>query len=97
MKQRRRMVSLLLALAIILGCIALPAAAAAPTGTVHGTPETIQVSAGVGTERENNFNEGWKFYLGDNSSASTPGFNDSSWESVTLPHDFSISRAFTTP
>lgn len=90
------MVSLLLALAIILGCIALPAAAAAPTGTVPGTPVTIQVSAGVGTERENNFNEGWKFYLGDNTSASTPGFNDSGWESVTLPHDYSISQPFTT-
>lgn len=90
------MVSLLLALAIILGCTALPAAAAAPTGTVAGSPETVQVSAGVGTDRENNFNEGWKFYLGDNSSASTPGFNDSSWKSVTLPHDFSISQSFTT-
>lgn len=90
------MVSLLLALAIILGCIALPAAAAAPTGTVPGTPVTIQVSAGVGTERENNFNEGWKFYLGDSTSASNPSFNDSDWDSVTLPHDFSISQPFTT-
>lgn len=97
MKQRRRMVSLLLALAIILGCTVLPAAAsAAPTGTVTGSPETIQVSTGVGTERENNFNEGWKFYLGNNSSAMDPGFNDSGWDSVTLPHDFSISQSFTT-
>lgn len=90
------MVALVLTLAIILGCIALPAAAAAPTGTVTGSPETVQVSAGVGTERENNFNEGWKFYLGDNSSASNPSFNDSGWKSVTLPHDFSISQPFTT-
>ena len=96
MKQRRRMVALLLTLAIVLGCMALPAAAAAPTGTVTGSLETIQVSAGVGTERENNFNEGWKFHLGDIASASTPGFNDSSWKSVTLPHDFSISQSFTT-
>ena len=91
------MVSLLLALAIILGCTVLPAAAsAAPTGTVIGSPEIIQVSAGVGTERENNFNEGWKFYLGDSTSASNPSFNDSEWDSVTLPHDFSISQPFTT-
>lgn len=90
------MVSLALTLAIVLGCMALPAAAAAPTGTVTGSEETIQVSTGVGTERENNFNEGWKFYLGDSSSASNPSFNDSSWKSVTLPHDFSISRSFTT-
>lgn len=91
------MVSLLLALAIILGCTVLPAAAsAAPTGTVTGSPETIRVSAGVGTERENNFNEGWKFYLGNHNSAMDPGFNDSGWASVTLPHDFSISQSFTT-
>ncbi len=96
MKQRRRMVSLLLALAIILGCIALPAAAAAPIGTVTGSPETIQVSTGVGTERENNFNEGWKFYLGTSSSAQNQNFDDSSWKNVTLPHDFSISQSFTT-
>ena len=95
MKQRRRMVALVLTLAIVLGCMALPAAAA-PTGTVTGSPETIQVSTGVGTERENNFNEGWKFHLGDIASASTPGFNDSGWDSVTLPHDFSISQPFTT-
>lgn len=90
------MVALVLTLAIILGCIALPAAAAAPTGTVTGSPETVQVSAGVGTERENNFNEGWKFHLGDIASASNPSFNDSGWKSVTLPHDFSISQSFTT-
>ena len=97
MKQRRRMVSLLLALAIILGCTVLPAAAsAAPTDTVPGTPVTIPVSAGVGTERENNFNEGWKFSLGNINSAMDPGFNDSDWDSVTLPHDFSISQSFTT-
>ena len=91
------MVSLLLALAIILGCTVLPAAAsAAPTGTVTGSPETIQVSTGVGTERENNFNEGWKFYLGTSSSAQNQNFDDSSWKNVTLPHDFSISQPFTT-
>ena len=90
------MVALVLALAIVLGCMALPAAAAAPTGTVTGSPETVQVSTGVGTERENNFNEGWKFHLGDIASASIPGFNDSGWDSVTLPHDFSISQPFTT-
>ena len=96
MKQRRRMVSLLLTLAIVFGCMALPAAAAAPIGTVTGSPETIQVSAGVGTERENNFNEGWKFYLGTSSSAQNQNFDDSSWKNVTLPHDYSISQPFTT-
>ena len=61
-----------------------------------GQEETIPVSSDVAAERENNSNSGWKFYLGDNSSASGTGFDDSGWETVTLPHDFSISQDFTT-
>jgi beta-galactosidase/beta-glucuronidase len=36
-----------------------------------------------------NFNPGWKFQLGDFSTAEKPGFDDSAWESVGLPHSFS--------
>jgi beta-galactosidase len=32
----------------------------------------------------------WKFFLGDPSSAEAPSFDDSSWRTVTLPHDWSI-------
>lgn len=32
---------------------------------------------------------GWKFYRGE-ANAEQPGFDDSSWRTVDLPHDFSI-------
>ena len=65
-------------------------------GTVAGQEETVALSSETVKGRENDFNSGWKFYLGDNSSASGAGFDDSGWEEVTLPHDFSISQDFTT-
>lgn len=36
------------------------------------------------------FDEGWHFHLGDTTEAERPGFRDSGWERVTLPHDWSI-------
>ena len=33
---------------------------------------------------------GWKFFLGDAAGAEKPEFADTSWQSVDLPHDFSI-------
>lgn len=37
-----------------------------------------------------NLNREWKFALGDYEQASMPVFNDESWETVGLPHSFSI-------
>ncbi len=37
-----------------------------------------------------NFNRDWKFKLGDQSGGEATVFNDSDWESVGLPHSFSI-------
>lgn len=38
--------------------------------------------------------EGWKFMLGENVNASLENFNDASWETVTVPHDWAINRPF---
>ncbi len=38
--------------------------------------------------------EGWRFTKGDVTDAATPGFNDSRWESVTVPHDWAIYGPF---
>lgn len=43
---------------------------------------------------ELDFNNNWKFCLGDDSGASLKAFDDSTWETVELPHDFSISQNF---
>ena len=40
------------------------------------------------------FNEGWKFYLGDNKQANQPDFDDSGWRNLNLPHDWSIEGEF---
>ena len=37
-----------------------------------------------------NFDAGWRFRLGDQSGAQAAGFNDRSWRSLSLPHDWSI-------
>ncbi len=57
--------------------------------------ETIPVKSAVSEERSSNFNEGWKFYLGDSSTAQNVNFEDSSWTDISLPHDFSIFQNFT--
>jgi beta-galactosidase len=41
-----------------------------------------------------NFDFDWKFKLGDLKEASSPGFNDSDWRGVQLPHDWSVEMAF---
>lgn len=41
-----------------------------------------------------NFNDGWKFHLGDTIDPQSPEFNDQSWRMLTLPHDWSIEGSF---
>ena len=40
--------------------------------------------------RSSDFNAGWRFALGDPAGAQQPGFDDSAWRRVDLPHDWSI-------
>lgn len=42
------------------------------------------------------FDYDWKFYLGDNDTASKINFEDSNWRSLDLPHDWSIEGDFST-
>jgi len=41
-----------------------------------------------------NFDNGWKFNPGDVNNANDPLFNDASWRSLNLPHDWSIELPF---
>lgn len=93
---KARAFALVCAGALALTQASLPAKAEESGTTIAGEPETVLVSGSIQDSREINFNEGWKFYLGTSSTAQNPGFNDSAWESVTLPHDFSISQSYTT-
>jgi len=40
------------------------------------------------------FDIGWKFHLGDLYAAKDPSFDDASWRSINLPHDWSIEGDF---
>lgn len=40
------------------------------------------------------FNKGWKFFLGNDSSAIDPAFNDGHWRKLSLPHDWSVESDF---
>lgn len=40
------------------------------------------------------FNEGWRFWLGDEPEASGIAFNDESWRKLNLPHDWAIEGDF---
>src|ERR1022692_3668675 len=40
------------------------------------------------------FDKGWKFYLGDAPGAQAESFSDNSWRSLTLPHDWAIEEKF---
>ena len=63
--------------------------------------ETLRASAIADHEQKYNdarveldFNKNWKFTLGDDSASYLKGFDDSKWDDVDLPHDFSIEQGF---
>lgn len=47
-----------------------------------------------GFQRSTLFNDGWKFNLGDVPDAKNKNYDDESWRSLTLPHDWSIEQDF---
>lgn len=53
-------------------------------------PVTDNFNGGRGVD----FNNDWKFQLGDVSGAFATGFDDSAWRKLTLPHDWSIELSF---
>jgi beta-galactosidase len=70
---------------------------AAGTGGSAGAGGTTPTGALVPAHnglRGTSFNTGWKFNRGDVTNAQATSFNDSSWTSLDLPHDWSISLAF---
>ena len=60
----------------VTGLMMLALSMAAPAQVSFGTAEL--------------YNDGWKFSLSDPAEASSPVFDDISWQDVTLPHDWSV-------
>ena len=91
MKQRfNKLLAVVLAASLCVPAFPAEAVQAADTGSVYFTePERISVST-VSDDRFSNFNEGWKFNLGESETAQNPDFNDASWSEVTLPDRKSV-------
>jgi beta-galactosidase len=58
---------------------------------------TRSVSSGSVTREIIPFDKGWRFWLGDDPAAKLPGFDDASWRSLDLPHDWSIEGSIYPP
>ena len=65
-------------------------------GITQSAPEDVFVDIIGEGERSTLFNENWKFHRGDVANAQDVDFNDTSWDNVNLPHDYSIDQEFTT-
>lgn len=63
------------------------------SGTLAGPVQALCLPEEPG--RENDWNGGWKFCLGERQGPREWAFDDSGWQDVTLPHDFSICQPFT--
>lgn len=69
-------------------------AAAAEGAAGARTAGSTTAAAAGGIRQRINFDEGWKFFLGDDSTASKPDYNDAGWRTLDLPHDWSIEGEF---
>lgn len=70
------------------------AAVAESGGQAPSEVETIPINSYSGDARRINFDENWKFNLGDVSGAEALVFNDAAWRTLNLPHDFSIEQEY---
>ena len=55
---------------------------------------SAQQQAAPGPRLALDFNQGWKFFLGNANGAPAPNFNDQHWRTLSLPHDWSIEGNF---
>lgn len=63
---------------------------------VQSEPEEVYVDIIGEGQRSTLFNENWKFHRGDVENAQDVNYNDTTWENINLPHDYSIDQEFTT-
>lgn len=59
-------------------------------GMAASSPAAEMPTQAVAPIREHSFDFGWRFMKGATAGAAEPGFDDSKWRTVDLPHDWSI-------
>jgi beta-galactosidase len=57
-------------------------------------PSTAATRVQISNERRVSFNDGWHFLKAEAEGAQDPGFDDSKWAEVRLPHDWAIDGPF---
>ncbi len=90
--KKKQWLSMLLTAAMVFGSITMPVSAteAGMQTFVLETAEAVETA----DERNINFNMDWKFHLNDASNAYKNDFDDSAWDDIMVPHDFSIIQEF---
>ncbi len=89
--EKKKFIALLFVISIIFGFKTekTKASIISSESIVYHVPTSVHTSY--------NLNTGWKFFFGDPTGASLPGFNDSAWTNVSLPHtwnDIDTYRSF---
>lgn len=88
----KKILALLLSVSMIVSMAAISASAETDDSKPQAAA-SVRMSAEP-TERSTNFNEGWQFALGENTGAEKIDYDDSSWRTLDLPHDWSIEFDF---
>ena len=86
---KKRLVALGLTLCMVCSSISMTAFA-----KEEPEPAVSLLSSENESDRSMLFNDGWKFLLGDPGGAESKDFDDTSWRSLDLPHDWSIEFDF---
>ena len=91
----KKTMSALLALALCAG-LCEPAALATEggAGSAPEAPVLMPANSAEAGRQTLNFNEDWRFHLGDVKGADGKSFDDSDWRTLNLPHDYSIEQDF---
>ena len=74
---------------LLSACLALGFCGATVRAHAAPGPELV-----LGEERRLSLNEGWRFLRGEAPGAEQPGFDDTTWRTLDLPHDWAIEGPF---
>ena len=66
-----------------------------PDGQVNAVETWNKISHITATDQSIQFDNDWKFSLGEQANASRKDYDDSSWQRLDLPHDFSLTQEYT--
>ena len=67
---------------------------AAEESQIASPVENVYLNHYSGTARSMDFNNDWKFYLGEAPGAEAKVYNDAEWTTLNVPHDYSIDQEY---